>query len=138
MRAERDGRRLFVRFERAKRKRGVMTEVLNTMFNSANIGDRTVRNFSPDTDLFELARRSGTFTNEQVEFFGSFPTGLRAALMGVMRDNFNWKKPLAIQFVWAPAYDFGLKIYEDPAHHRALVESASSSRRAIHSTRTLP
>ncbi len=46
------------------------------------------------------------------EYLESWPSGLLAAVQGVLHDNLQRARPVPVTFAWAPAYDFEVSIWD--------------------------
>jgi len=90
-----------------------IVERLNQAFNKEGLGQWNAEQFQEGCDLVALARQVGVVANgveEQV--LGSIPAGTREMVRALIHHNLKRATPLAIQFQWAPGYDYELTVWE--------------------------
>jgi hypothetical protein len=91
----------------------VMVERLNTYFNRSNIGNLRPEQFDEGTNLVALAKEIGVVSNGvEEDVLSSIPDGTMEAVRALIRHNLQRATPLAIQFVWAPGYDYEITVWE--------------------------
>lgn len=46
------------------------------------------------------------------DFIDTFPSALRAAVQGIIWENFNRTETVPITFAWQPAYDYSITVHD--------------------------
>ncbi len=65
-------------------------------------------------NTFADAMREVGVSDAEHEFISSIPEGIAESIRAVIRSNLTRDVPLSISLIWAPAYDFGVEIWEAP------------------------
>lgn len=88
---------------------------LNRLFDHPAIDDLPVEMFADDRSLSSLAFEFEVAKSEaDAEYLHAIPSGMQAALRGLIVDNLRRDPRLAMTFAWAPGYDYELTVWEAP------------------------
>ncbi len=91
----------------------IIAERMSSQFNRDNIGDLDPAQFAEGCDLVELAQQKGVVRNGlEAAVLGGIPAGTLEMLRALFCHNLQRATPLAIQFIWAPGYDFEVTVWE--------------------------
>lgn len=91
-----------------------------TSMNAA-FSDRNIRKINPE-GFKPLPRRSLTgaltavpglkLSRAVTEYIAAWPSGLLAAVHGVLHENLTREATVPVTFAWKPGYDYGVEIYD--------------------------
>jgi hypothetical protein len=89
---------------------------LNTAFNDRNISKINAEGFKPGprrTLTGALRDVSGLrLSNAVLEYLDTWPSGVMAAIHGVLHDNLTRAATVPVTFAWQPGYDFSVTIHD--------------------------
>ena len=91
-----------------------VVERCNAIFRSDNAVEvsRSRDLFESERSVSEIAAEMGLAEGEQVEYLGSLPDGMGAALKGLIAANLRRERPYGMQFLWFEGAEWEFVISE--------------------------